>query len=107
MSNLSATFEHRMFHRLHDPAVSVTVFLDGEPLSVAAEDTVAAALLAAGVTEFCSAPRHNEVRGPYCMTGNCYGCLVEIDAMPYRQACLTPVAPGMRIRLMTLQEDRS
>jgi NADH dehydrogenase/NADH:ubiquinone oxidoreductase subunit G len=32
------------------------------------------------------------------MIGNCYECLVEIDGMPYRQACLTTVADGMRIR---------
>ena len=38
------------------------------------------------------------------MIGNCYDCLVEIDGLPYRQACLTTVADGMRIRLMTGHE---
>ena len=90
-----------MFHRLHEPPVAVTVFLDGQPLSVAAGDTVAAVLLTAGVTVFCSAPRHGSPRGPYCMIGNCYGCLVEIDGMPYRQASLTAVTDGMHIRRMT------
>jgi NADH dehydrogenase/NADH:ubiquinone oxidoreductase subunit G len=90
-----------MFHRLHEPLEAVTVFLDGQPLSVAAGDTVAAALLTAGVTTFCAAPRHGSPRGPYCMIGNCYGCMVEIDGMPYRQACLTAVADGMNIRRMT------
>jgi hypothetical protein len=71
-----------MFDYLHEPPSSVTVFLDGKPVSVAADDTVAAALLTAGVTEFCASPRHGSPRGPYCMIGNCYGCLVEIDGMP-------------------------
>jgi D-hydroxyproline dehydrogenase subunit gamma len=96
-----------MFNRLHEPPATVTVFLDGKPLSAAADDTVAAALLTAGVTEFCSAPRHGSSRGPHCMIGNCYGCLVEIDGMPYRQACLTTVADGMRIRRMIEDEAHS
>jgi NADH dehydrogenase/NADH:ubiquinone oxidoreductase subunit G len=99
--------ECRMFKYLYEPPFTVTVFLDGKPLSVAADDTVAAVLLAAGVTEFCSSPRHGSPRGPYCMIGNCYGCLVEIDGMPYRQACLTIVADGMRIRRMIGDEAHS
>jgi D-hydroxyproline dehydrogenase subunit gamma len=93
-----------MFRRLHEPSEVVTVFLDGQPLSVAAGDTVAAVLLTAGVTVFCAAPRHGSPRGPYCMIGNCYGCLVEIDGMPYRQACLTTVADGMRVQRMTAHD---
>lgn len=93
-----------MFRRLHKTPAVVTVFLDDAPLSVAAGETVAAALLTAGVTVFHAAPRHGDPRGPYCMIGNCYDCLVEIDGMPYRQACLATVAEGMRIRLMTEHE---
>ncbi len=96
-----------MFKRLHEPPATVTVFLDAKPLSVAADDTVAAALLTADIAQFCSAPRHGNALGPYCLIGQCYGCLVEIDGQPYRQACLTRVAPGMRIRLMTADEARS
>jgi predicted molibdopterin-dependent oxidoreductase YjgC len=29
--------------------------------------------------------------------GVCYDCLVTIDGLPNRQACLVTVAPGMRI----------
>jgi hypothetical protein len=75
-----------MFLRLHEPAAIVTVFLDGRPLSVAAEETVAAALLTAGVTGFCSAPRHGGARGPYCMVGNCYGCLKSTECRIGRPA---------------------
>jgi predicted molibdopterin-dependent oxidoreductase YjgC len=82
-----------MFRLLHDPPATVTVFLDDAKLSVAAGGTVARA-----------APRHGSPRGPYCMIGNCYDCLVEIDGLPYRQACLTTVAEGMRIHLITEQQ---
>jgi predicted molibdopterin-dependent oxidoreductase YjgC len=93
-----------MFRRLHQPPATVTVFLDDAKLSVAAGESVAAALLTAGVTVFRVAPRRGSPRGPYCMIGNCYDCLVEIDGLPYRQACLTTVAEGMRIHLMTEQQ---
>jgi len=36
-------------------------------------------------------------RCPYCLMGTCFECLVEIDGEPNRQACMTPVAPGMRV----------
>jgi D-hydroxyproline dehydrogenase subunit gamma len=93
-----------MFRRLHEPPATVTLFLDDVPLTAAAGETVAAALLTAGVTVFRAAPRRGNPRGPYCMIGNCYDCLAEIDGLPYRQACLTTVAEGMRIHLMTEHE---
>jgi D-hydroxyproline dehydrogenase subunit gamma len=67
-------------------------------ISAAAGDSVAAVLLAAGVTIFRSCPVTNEPRGPHCMIGNCYECLLEIDGCPDQPACLTLVAPGMRVR---------
>jgi hypothetical protein len=36
-------------------------------------------------------------RSPYCMIGNCFDCLVEIDGLPNRQACLITVREGMQI----------
>ena len=87
-----------MFHHLHKLSSPVTIFVDNRSRSVAEGETVAAALLTAGFTAFCSSSRDGRELGPYCMVGNCYSCLVEIDGMPYRQACLTQVAEGMRIR---------
>jgi predicted molibdopterin-dependent oxidoreductase YjgC len=96
-----------MFRRLHESASTVTVFVDDAPLRVAASETVAAALLGAGIAVFRAAPRHGSPRGPYCMIGNCYDCLVEIDGMPYRQGCLTTVAEGMRIRRPIEHEENA
>ena len=36
-------------------------------------------------------------RLPWCMMGACFDCLAEIDGVANRQACMVPVAPGMRI----------
>ncbi len=32
------------------------------------------------------------------MMGVCFDCLMEIDGVGNRQACLTPVAAGMQVR---------
>jgi hypothetical protein len=61
-------------------------------------DSVAAALLAAGVNRFRDTPVTGTPRAPWCMMGVCFDCLVEIDGIASRQACLTPVAEGMRVR---------
>ena len=88
-----------MFARRPDPnaGAAVPITIDGAPFDACAGDTVAAALLAAGVTTFRSTPVSGAPRGPYCLMGTCFDCLVDIDGQPNRQSCLTRVAPGMRI----------
>jgi predicted molibdopterin-dependent oxidoreductase YjgC len=83
------------------PAASgktVTIDFNGQPLEVMAERSVAAALLAAGVSRFRSTPVSGAPRAPYCMMGVCFECLMEIDGVASRQACLIQVQPGMKIR---------
>ena len=82
------------------------VYLDDEPLRAASADTVAAALLAAGVAAFRSSPVSGESRAPYSMIGNCFDCLVEIDDWPDRQACPVSVAEGMRVRRQVQEKAR-
>jgi len=38
-------------------------------------------------------------RAPYCMMGVCFECLVTIDGVGSRQACLVRVAEGMRVEI--------
>jgi len=87
-----------MFRKLHPLRSTLTIFVDDNPFVVDAADTVAAALLGAGVTRFHSSAVTNAPRGPYCMIGVCFECLLEIDGQPDRQACQTQVREGMRIR---------
>ena len=60
-------------------------------------DTVAAALLARGRLRFGRPRVSGAARGPYCMMGVCFDCLVTIDGQPNRQACMVRVRDGMRI----------
>jgi predicted molibdopterin-dependent oxidoreductase YjgC len=79
-----------------DPGV--TFSFDGRPLQAPAGCSVAAALLANGVSTFRTTPVSGAPRAPYCMMGACFDCLVEIDGEPNRQSCLVAVAPGMQVK---------
>ncbi|MGL4813423.1 MAG: (2Fe-2S)-binding protein [Beijerinckiaceae bacterium] len=88
-----------MFRRVAPSSGSakVSIEVDGVTVLAQAGDTVSAALLASGL-DFC---RETVVsgsrRGPYCMMGVCFDCLVTIDGVGNRQGCLVPVAEGMKI----------
>lgn len=89
-----------MFRRLPEiEAVGETVSftIDGRPASARAGDSVAAALLANGVTACRNTPVSGAARGPYCMMGVCFDCLVTIDGTGNRQGCQIRVAPGMAV----------
>lgn len=90
-----------MFERLRQAeqdAARVTLTVDGTPISVLRGDTAAAALLLFGHLAVRTMPTSGKQRGPYCMMGVCFDCLVTIDGRPNRQACMTPVVEGMDIR---------
>ncbi|MEA3410503.1 MAG: (2Fe-2S)-binding protein [Pseudomonadota bacterium] len=88
-----------MFKRLDPPArKTVTVNIEGTPVSVPAGETVAAAVLAHGLVYTRTTPVSGRPRAPFCMMGVCFDCLMEIDGQPNRQACMVRVAEGMRIR---------
>ena len=92
-----------MFKRLPDPAVPNpaapmrAVTIDGQPFSARAGDTVAATLLSAGLADCRTTPVLGVARGPFCMMGVCFDCLVVIDGRPNQQGCMIAVREGMRI----------
>ena len=77
------------------PALSFS--FDGRALSGRDGDTVAAALLANGITTCRQTPVSGAPRAPYCLMGACFECTVELDGRSNVQACLTPVRDGMVI----------
>jgi len=84
------------FRAAHGKALSLRVVVNGQPVAAAEGDTVAAALLASGRSTF-RRDQAGAPRGPFCLMGVCQECLVEIDGVPNRRACLVPVAHGMRV----------
>jgi predicted molibdopterin-dependent oxidoreductase YjgC len=87
-----------MFRRLEMAVDSVRFDFEGRAIAARPGDTVAAALLAAGEITLRVTAVSGSPRAPYCMMGVCFECLMEIDGIGNRQACLTPVADGMQVR---------
>ncbi|OFW99963.1 MAG: (2Fe-2S)-binding protein [Alphaproteobacteria bacterium RIFCSPHIGHO2_12_FULL_66_14] len=86
-----------MFKRLDEAAPPVAITVDGKQLAARAGDTVAAALIAAGIAHCRTTPVTGAPRAPYCLMGVCFECLVTVDGVGSRQGCLVPVHEGMAI----------
>lgn len=86
---------------------AVTIYVNGKEVSAYEGETVATALIAAGVLTMSRDDTAHLGRGrprsPFCNMGVCFDCLVETadgvaDAAPMRvRACLAPVRRGLRI----------
>src|SRR5271165_3968354 len=76
-----------MFRRIDTPASRLRFQFDGNAIEAAEGETLAAALLAAGISSLRETPVTGAPRAPYCMMGVCFDCLVEVDGVPNRQAC--------------------
>src|SRR3954453_2931676 len=71
------------------------IYLDGEAIDAAPGDTVAAALLRAGVTTFTRSIKYHRPRGPFCLAGSCGQCLMRVDGVPSLPACRVKAQEGM------------
>ena len=89
-----------MFIPLQQNPVSeqVDILINGESVQVAKGISAAAALLKHGLKANRQSLVSGNQRGPYCMMGVCFECLVEINGIANQQACMTQVEEGMSIR---------
>jgi predicted molibdopterin-dependent oxidoreductase YjgC len=87
-----------MFRRLDPASAEIRFSFDGREIVARRGESVAMALLAEGETRLRETPVSAALRSPYCMMGVCFDCLVEIDGVGNRQACLTQVVDGMQVR---------
>lgn len=87
------------FARLTNPAPvrPIRFTFEGRRVEAQPGDSIATALLAAGSEMTRETAVSGETRAPYCLMGVCFECLVEVDGVPNRQACLVPVAEGMTV----------
>jgi predicted molibdopterin-dependent oxidoreductase YjgC len=87
-----------VFRRLDsDAGEPVNVTINGQPVQVRRGETVAAAVLAQGLTHTRSTPISGAPRAPLCLMGVCFECLMVIDGRPNQRACMETVKEGMRI----------
>ncbi len=75
----------------------VKIQFEDQIIQACAGESVAAALLANGINFTRTTPISGSARTPFCMMGTCFECLMEIDGIPNRQACMVDVVEGMTI----------
>ena len=60
-------------------STDLTIWFQGNAIPARTGDSIAVALLAAGITTTRTTPVSNTPRGPYCMMGACFECLAVVD----------------------------
>lgn len=83
--------------RIAQQASEIRFSFDGQSIAGVAGDTVASALMAAGVRAFATDPHDGSPRGGFCFVGRCSDCLMVIDGQPGTMACMTQVRDGMEV----------
>lgn len=68
---------------------------NGEKMEGYENETVAAALHAAGVKVLGESLFKHRPRGFYCAIGNCSSCLMVVDGVPNVKTCVTQLKEGM------------
>jgi predicted molibdopterin-dependent oxidoreductase YjgC len=92
------------FERLAPGGHLVEVEFDGQKLQLEEGGNLAAELLAEKFASFRETQVSGSARGPFCMMGACFDCLVEIDGVT-QQACMTQVSKGMIVKRMHGKTD--
>lgn len=77
----------------------VSICVEGQTISALEGESVAAAVLQAGVRPTRTTPVTGSGRAPFCLMGVCFDCLMEIDGKPNTQACMTEVRDGMVVNI--------
>lgn len=87
-----------MFRKLPESgAPALTLTIDGEAVSAAPGETLAAVLLRQRTPASRTTPVHESPRAPFCMMGVCFDCLAIVDGVASTQTCLVTVRDGMRV----------
>ncbi|MCZ8124862.1 MAG: FAD-dependent oxidoreductase [Magnetospirillum sp.] len=83
------------FRRLSD-ATDVEISVDGRKVRARRGESVAAAMLVAGI-DACGVDPAGRPRGPACMMGSCFQCACAIDGVADARACRVRVAADTAI----------
>ncbi|HEY9274200.1 MULTISPECIES: (2Fe-2S)-binding protein [Achromobacter] len=92
--------------RLQDRVVRparIRIYINGHETLAYPGETVATALLAAGVGVFRRSHGH-AAHAPVCNMGVCFECLVTIDGCQSTRSCMTLVTEDMRIEVPSNDE---
>lgn len=76
---------------------SISFTLNGKPVTAPEGSSVAAALLANGVTRFRRSVS-GSARAPLCGMGICYECRCTVDRVEQVRSCMVPLVEGAEVR---------
>lgn len=84
----------------------ITISVNGTPVTAYPGESIAAALLAAGIRILRSTGRSmrrtepgNAPRGLFCGMGICFDCRVTVNGVPKVRSCLAEVQPGDEVEV--------
>ena len=75
----------------------VTFYYNGQEIEGYTEETIAAALHAAGIRVLGHSPELHRPRGLFCAIGNCSSCFMTVNGQPNVRICVTKVEAGMHV----------
>ena len=75
----------------------ITFLFDGKEIDAYPNETIAAALHAAGVSKFSESPELHRPRGLFCAIGNCSSCFMIVDGKPNMRVCVMPAKQGLLV----------
>ncbi len=76
----------------------IRFYLDGKEMYGYEGDTIAAALMAAGVTTHRHTRKKGTPRGIFCAIGRCTDCVMVVDGQINVRTCITPLKEGMQVQ---------
>ena len=88
-----------MFRRVKPQDETVTIFIEDKPFMAIAGEPVANVLLNEGFGSVHTAP-NGKLRGPYCMMGVCFDCMILLQDGRVEQACQIYAEDGIRLYLL-------
>ncbi|MGN0484300.1 MAG: (2Fe-2S)-binding protein [Lachnospiraceae bacterium] len=81
----------------YEKGEKVTFYYNGKEMEGYAGETVAAALMAAGVKVHRHTAKLHQPRGIFCAIGRCTDCVMIVDGEPNVRTCITPLKAGMQV----------
>ena len=76
----------------------VKIKVDGKEIEARESETIAAALIAAGIKVFRYTVKRDEPRSLFCAIGRCTDCVMIVNNRPNVRTCVTLVENGMKIK---------
>ena len=95
-----------MFRETKPRDTEITIFINGEAVPASIGEPITAVLLRQGIMTIHSSPK-NEQRGPYCMMGVCFECMVICEDGRVDQACQIYAEDGLQLYLPLTKQNET